>query len=749
MKKLESGIATMSASSSKFDITKYINLVPAFQEKDVDQYFLHFEKIAENMGWPKEFWTMLLQSVLLGKAREIYTQLSVEQAANYDFVKDIILKGYELVPEAYRQRFRNWEKGRDQTYVEFARVKEQLFDRWCSSHKVDKDHEKLRQLVLIEEFKRCIHSDVRTFIDEQKADTLDNAARLADDYSLTHKVSYNNTPSQSFTFRNNQQSTSKGNYSPANKTGQNQNTNKPPSNYKSNSQTKTNTDRQFNKVTCGFCHKSGHVLSECWSLKRKREEQNNSKPTGLCITHNKPMSVIKIDQVQDSGLKDNSPLCNKSKVKTSSPQNEIMELFEPFIHSGLVSLSSDLCNATPIKILRDTGASQSLVLADILPFSESSFSGFNVLIKGVDSSDYVTVPLHDVHLSSDLVSGPVRLGVRQSLPFEGVHLLLGNDLAGDKVIINPLVTDKPCLDQTPDPIENEVPDLFPACVVTRAMSKKTSDSQNMTMGNKNEVDLSDSFLTELFSGDSMSENKPDSSIPVLPNSDKIISSSQLIAEQHKDPDISCIFERALQDSEMSEDPVCYYTNSGILMRKWRPPDASVDDDWLVKYQIVIPKPYRMDILRTAHETPLAGHLGINKTYHKILNHFYWPGIRKDVVEFCRSCHTCQVVGKPNQAISKAPLQPIPAIGEPISRILTDCGGPLPKTKPRKSLVARDFGPYIIDKKLSDLNYDVKTPDRRKSQELCHVNMFEPYLDRHSTEITDLHTVNVSFPFDTG
>ena len=148
----------------------------------------------------------------MGKARDIYTRLSVEQAVNYDFVKDIILKGYELVPEAYRQRFRNWGKSRDQTDVEFARVKEQLFDRWCSSHKVDKDHKKLRQLVLIEEFKRCIHSDVRTFIYEQKANTLDTAARLADDYSLTHKVSYNNTPSQSFTFRNNQQSANKGNY---------------------------------------------------------------------------------------------------------------------------------------------------------------------------------------------------------------------------------------------------------------------------------------------------------------------------------------------------------------------------------------------------------------------------------------------------------------------------------------------------------------------------------------------------------
>ena len=88
-------------------------------------------------------------------------------------------------PEAYRQKFRSFEKLGCQTYIEFARSKEQLFDRWCHSHKVDKDHNKLRQLILVGEFKKCIHNDVRTFIDEQKAETLGDAARLADEFSLS------------------------------------------------------------------------------------------------------------------------------------------------------------------------------------------------------------------------------------------------------------------------------------------------------------------------------------------------------------------------------------------------------------------------------------------------------------------------------------------------------------------------------------------------------------------------------------
>ena len=137
MKELELSSKSMppvSFDPSKvFDVTKHIRLVPPFQEKEVDKYFLHFEKVAENLKWPKEHWTLLLQSVVIGKAREIYTQLPLDQSSDYDTVKNLILKAYELVPEAYRQKFRNCRKEHDQTHVEFARTKEQLFDRWCSS----------------------------------------------------------------------------------------------------------------------------------------------------------------------------------------------------------------------------------------------------------------------------------------------------------------------------------------------------------------------------------------------------------------------------------------------------------------------------------------------------------------------------------------------------------------------------------------------------------------------------------------
>ena len=127
-----------SDRASTFDPARNIRIVPPFQEKEVDKYFALFEKVADSLNLPKESWVLLLQSVLVGKAQEIYGSLSVEQSSNYEHVKEAILKAYELVPEAYRQKFRNNLKYDSKTHVSFAREKENLFNRWCHSKEVGK-----------------------------------------------------------------------------------------------------------------------------------------------------------------------------------------------------------------------------------------------------------------------------------------------------------------------------------------------------------------------------------------------------------------------------------------------------------------------------------------------------------------------------------------------------------------------------------------------------------------------------------
>ena len=56
---------------------------------------------------PEDNWALLLQSSLVGKVREVHSALSVDKSSQYETVKNTILKAYELVPEAYRQKFHN------------------------------------------------------------------------------------------------------------------------------------------------------------------------------------------------------------------------------------------------------------------------------------------------------------------------------------------------------------------------------------------------------------------------------------------------------------------------------------------------------------------------------------------------------------------------------------------------------------------------------------------------------------------
>lgn len=117
--------------------------------------------------WPKECWALLLQCRLMGKALEVFSTLSLEDSLNYDAVKLAILRAYELVPEAYRQKFRGHKKNSSQTFVEFSREKALLFDRWCSATKTD-DFNSLRELILLEEFKGCLSERVVVYLNEQK-----------------------------------------------------------------------------------------------------------------------------------------------------------------------------------------------------------------------------------------------------------------------------------------------------------------------------------------------------------------------------------------------------------------------------------------------------------------------------------------------------------------------------------------------------------------------------------------------------
>ena len=96
-----------------------------------------------------------------------------------------------------------------------------------------------------------------------------------------------------------------------------------------------------------------------------------------------------------------------------------------------------------------------------------------------------------------------------------------------------------------------------------------------------------------------------------------------------------------------------------------------------RLQLVVPAPLRSSILHQLHVAPAGGHLGENKTLHKLRERFYWPGHQKDVKVWCRSCKDCASKKSPVPKRS-APLTPI-KVGYPLQMIDIDFLGPLVET----------------------------------------------------------------------
>ena len=55
---------------------------------------------------------------------------------------------------------------------------------------VQKDYENLRQIVLIEELKNNLHVNLRMYIDERRPKDINEAAWLADEFTLIHQTNF-------------------------------------------------------------------------------------------------------------------------------------------------------------------------------------------------------------------------------------------------------------------------------------------------------------------------------------------------------------------------------------------------------------------------------------------------------------------------------------------------------------------------------------------------------------------------------
>lgn len=681
--------------TNNVELYKFKKHVPSMENIEIDEFFMVFERNSIDYKFPEDKKAVLLRSALTkGKALDVVLNLTPEECNDYELIKSRVLLSYVLTPEKYRKLYREYKKEPEVSHVDFLRLEKKYFDRWLRSKNVNKDYEKLYNLILMEDFTEKIRTDIKVHLADRGIEIAEQAAVKADEYVIIHPHSHY--------FQNDRTSL------------RTQNSNTERKLRSTEDKSKQKADKQENssfvqkRITCTFCKKDGHIKENCWSLhkeKRPIKNKNNVVLSHIAVqteTHINKTAHKRIkadrktfDVSHEEMAKHACPSCSKSEkvfemkteaiehssfnskgsvtdeqsvnktftyggssVARNSVGRELPECMLSDVSEGYVSPIDNQARERKIKILRDSGADISLLLKNTVPTSKLTHTGQYALISTMAGT--LTAPLHRIQLKSNYFTGSVIVGIVKKFPYRGISLLLGSDIAKNQV--------HPVLKETKDSVqcrntENSV------CVITRAMEKQQmTDESTKKPEPTPEIDLQATFMADVLGGHSSHTDQNNLSPRQL-----------LILAQGKDPEIGKLKEEAKNEGELETMAAGYYLRDELLMRKWRGKEND-DETCSEVHQIVVPNVYRKDILHMAHDSPYAGHLGIQKTFDRILPYFFWPGLRRDVTSFCRSCHVCQMVGKPNQTIPVAPLRPIPAFSEPFSHIIIDCVGPLPKTK---------------------------------------------------------------------
>lgn len=142
--------------------------------------------------------------------------------------------------------------------------------------------------------------------------------------------------------------------------------------------------------------------------------------------------------------------------------------------------------------------------------------------------------------------------------------------------------------------------------------------------------------------------------------------------QLEDPDLQNI----ITSFETNNEDVFRYTERGYIMLDGVLYRFCSEED-SENGQLVVPKSMRKDILFNYHESPTAGHYGIERTINRITQHYYWPKMRAEITEYVKLCTECKRY-KPSNMKPVGLLQTVSS-NKRFEIIVIDLFGPLPRT----------------------------------------------------------------------
>jgi hypothetical protein len=283
---------------------------------------------------------------------------------------------------------------------------------------------------------------------------------------------------------------------------------------------------------------------------------------------------------------------------------------------------------TVVDALRDTGSDVCLVRSSLVP--PQCMTGRVRTIAFADSRCRTELPIARVRLESPYFSGVVEAVVMEQ---PCADFVVGNSATVETGEMLPVYSLPVCNTSKPTAVVSD------CAAVTRAQAA--------------------------------AEKKTQQPLRVAPPTSIGSVNSVELGQLQRD-DASLEKYRKLADSGETVESgkqgrVSYSWRRGVLFRIFQRGESG-------EYtQVVVPKSLRPGVMKLAHEPPMGGHLGGQRTLDKIWKQFFWPGMCHEIRGFVASCDACQKVSPRPQ---KVPLVPMPLIDTPFERVAVDLVGPI-------------------------------------------------------------------------
>lgn len=151
----------------------------------------------------------------------------------------------------------------------------------------------------------------------------------------------------------------------------------------------------------------------------------------------------------------------------------------------------------------------------------------------------------------------------------------------------------------------------------------------------------------------------------------------------------------------------------------RLPDIKIVDQHILKrvagsiegegsvWKLWLPSGLQGRIIKAAHDPPLSGHRGNQKTLERIRSMYFWPGMVNDIRKYVSDCCTCKETKAPNTTL-RPPMGQQIVVERPWQHIYIDLLGPYPRSKAGNVsllIVLDKFSKFVLLKPLYKASSD--------------------------------------------